>query len=142
MKPTTMPKMTGVQLRDRDGVSVTVDVKVFADGGKVAVVMADRSSESSSQIARNAASYIVQLVERLQLHPATTQFYRHVYLPQQGSLFGRFDVVWQDRQLISYSFAMLNNLDDGKHLQQWLAIASQVPITYAQTRNPLITLSS
>lgn len=136
-----MPKMTGVQLRDRDGVSVTVDVKVFAEGGKVAVVMADRSSESSSQIARNAANYIGQLVERLQLHPATTQFYRHVYLPQQGSLFGRFDVVWQERQLISYSFAMLNNLDDGKYLQQWLAIASQVPITYAQTRNPLITLS-
>jgi hypothetical protein len=138
MKPTLMPKMTGVQLRDRDGVSVTVDVKVFAHGGKVVVVMADRSTATSSLIARNAATYIVQLVERLQLHPGATQFFRHVYFPQQGSLFGRFDVVWQEQQLISYSFVMLNNLDDGKRLQEWLVTAALVPITYAQARHAII----
>lgn len=137
MKATLMPKMTGVQLLDRDGVAVTVDVKVFVQAGSVFVFLADRTSTGSGLIARNAATYIEQLVERLHLHPEATQFFRHVYLPQQGSLFGRFDIVWRARELASYKFAMLNNLDEGKRLQEWLLTAAPVAITYAQTRNSM-----
>lgn len=122
-------------LLDRDNVEVGVDVKVLALAGTVAVFMADRQGNSSSSISRNAATYLAQLARRLGLHPTSTQFYRHVYHPQQGSLFGRFDIVWNDMALVNYKFVMLNNLDEGKRLQDWIAKATVVPITYGQTRN-------
>ena len=135
MKTNILPKMTAVLLRDRDGVDVAIDVKVLAAAGSVAVFIADKTSNSSGLIARNGATYIAQLVQRLGLHPASTRFYRHVFTPLQGSLFGRFEVVWADAELVSYKFVMLNNLDDGKQLQEWIAKAVVVPITYGQTRN-------
>ena len=127
--------MTSVLLLDRDKVEVGVDVKVLALAGTVAVFMSDRQNNTSSSISRNAATYLAQLSQRLSLHPVSTQFYRHVYNPQQGSLFGRFDIVWSDVELVSYKFVMLNNLDEGKRLQDWIAKATVVPITYGQTRN-------
>ena len=127
--------MTSVLLFDRDKVEVGVDVKVLALAGTVAVFMSDRQNNTSSSISRNAATYLAQLAQRLSLHPVSTQFYRHVYNPQQGSLFGRFDIVWSDVELVSYKFVMLNNLDEGKRLQDWIVKATVVPITYGQTRN-------
>ena len=127
--------MTSVLLLDRDNVEVGVDVKVLALAGTVAVFMSDRQNNTSSSISRNAATYLAQLAQRLSLHPVSTQFYRHVYHPQQGSMFGRFDIVWSDADLVSYKFVMLNNLDEGKRLQDWIAKATVVPITYGQTRN-------
>lgn len=135
MKTNCLPKMTAMLLFDRDNVEVGVDVKVLALAGTVAVFMADRQGNSSSSISRNAATYLAQLARRLGLHPTSTQFYRHVYHPQQGSLFGRFDIVWNDMALVNYKFVMLNNLDEGKRLQDWIAKATVVPITYGQTRN-------
>ncbi|HTF85937.1 MAG TPA: hypothetical protein VL987_15245 [Cellvibrio sp.] len=135
MKTNCLPKMTAMLLLDRDNVEVGVDVKVLALAGTVAVFMADRQGNSSSSISRNAATYLAQLARRLGLHPTSTQFYRHVYHPQQGSLFGRFDIVWNDMALVNYKFVMLNNLDEGKRLQDWIAKATVVPITYGQTRN-------
>jgi hypothetical protein len=135
MKTNCLPKMTAMLLLDRDNVEVGVDVKVLALAGTVAVFMADRQGNSSSSISRNAATYLAQLARRLGLHPTSTQFYRHVYHPQQGSLFGRFDIVWNDIALVNYKFVMLNNLDEGKRLQDWIAKATVVPITYGQTRN-------
>src|SRR5690606_41433947 len=93
-----------------------------------------KHSHSGSSVSRNAATDLAQLVPRLVLHPVSTQCYRHVYHPQQGSLFGRFDIVWNGTELVSYKFAMLNNLDEGKRLQEWIAKAAVVPITYGQTR--------
>lgn len=122
-------------LLDRDGVEVGVDVKVFALAGNVSVFLADKQNSTSSSVSRNAATYLAQLVQRLDLHPVSTHFYRHVYNPQQGSLFGRFDIVWDGTQLVSYKFVMLNNLDEGKQLREWLDKATLVPITYGQTRN-------
>lgn len=127
--------MTSVLLLDRDNVEVGVDVKVLALAGTVAVFMSDRQNNTSSSISRNAATYLGQLAQRLSLHPVSTQFYRHVYHPQQGSMFGRFDIVWSDADLVSYKFVMLNNLDEGKRLQDWIVKATVVPITYGQTRN-------
>lgn len=135
MKTNCLPKMTAMLLLDRDNVEVGVDVKVLALAGTVAVFMADRQGNSSSSISRNAATYLAQLARRLGLHPTSTQFYRHVYHPQQGSLFGRFDIVWNGMALVNYKFVMLNNLDEGKRLQDWIAKATVVPITYGQTRN-------
>ena len=135
MKTNCLPKMTAMLLLDRDNVEVGVDVKVLALAGTVAVFMADRQGNSSSSISRNAATYLAQLARRLGLHPTSTQFYRHVYHPQQGSLFGRFDIVWNDIALVNYKFVMLNNLDEGKRLHDWIAKATVVPITYGQTRN-------
>ena len=135
MKTNCLPKMTSVLLFDRDKVEVGVDVKVLALAGTVAVFMSDRQNNTSSSISRNAATYLAQLAQRLSLHPVSTQFYRHVYNPQQGSLFGRFDIVWSDVELVSYKFVMLNNLDEGKRLQDWIVKATVVPITYGQTRN-------
>ena len=127
--------MTSVLLLDRDKVEVGVDVKVLALAGTVAVFMSDRQNNTSSSISRNAATYLAQLAQRLSLHPVSTQFYRLVYHPQQGSMFGRFDIVWSDADLVSYKFVMLNNLDEGKRLQDWIVKATVVPITYGQTRN-------
>jgi hypothetical protein len=130
-----LPKMTSVLLFDRDKMEVGVDVKVLALAGTVAVFMSDRQNNTSSSISRNAATYLAQLAQRLSLHPVSTQFYRHVYHPQQGSMFGRFDIVWSEVELVSYKFVMLNNLDEGKRLQDWIVKATVVPITYGQTRN-------
>lgn len=135
MKATCLPKMTVMLLLDRDNVEVGVDVKVLALAGTVAVFMSDRQNIASGSISRNAATYLPQLVQRLGLHPVSTQFYRHVFHPQQGSLFGRFDIVWNEAELVSYKFVMLNNLDEGKRLQEWIAKATAVPITYGQTRD-------
>lgn len=135
MKTNCLPKMTTMLLLDRDNVETGIDVKVLALAGTVAVFMSDKQSHSSSSISRNAATYLAQLVQRLELHPVSTQFYRHVYHPQQGSLFGRFDIVWSGTELVSYKFAMLNNLDEGKRLQEWIVKAAVVPITYGQTRD-------
>lgn len=135
MKPSLFPKMTAVQLVDREGLNQTLDVRLLAQGQEVYVFMADKVTTGNGLLARNAAVYIPQLLDRLQLDPAHARFFRHVYLPTQGSLFGRYEVVWQERQLISYSFAMLNNLDEGKRLKAWIEAASTLPISYAQTRN-------
>lgn len=135
MKTNLLPKMTSMLLRDREGVDVAVDVKVFAAAGSVSVFLSDRAN-TLGLIARNAATYVPQLVQRLGLHPVSTSFFRHVYHPQQGSMFGRFDIVWSGSDLVSYKFAMLNNLDEGKKVQEWIAKASVVPITYGQTRIP------
>lgn len=127
--------MTPVLLLDREGVEVAVDIKVLALAGSISVFISDKQTSTAGSISRNAAAYLVQLVRRLGLHPVSTHFYRHVYNPQQGSLFGRFDIVWQDAELVSYKFVMLNNLDEGKQLREWIVKATVVPITYGQTRN-------
>ncbi len=132
MKPNLFPKMTAMQVVDREGSSQVLDVKLLCHAEVIGVFMADRTP---GLLARNAATYIPQLLDRLQLQPQTTRFYRHVYLPQQGSLFGRFDIVWRDRDLLSYHFSMLNNLDEGSRLWEWINGASSVAISYAQTRN-------
>lgn len=122
-------------LRDRDGAEVAVDVKVFALAGSIAVFTSDRTENPGGLISRNAACYLVQLTSRLGLHPTSTSFYRHVYHPLQGSMFGRFDIVWSGSELANYKFAMLSNLDEGKRLREWISNATNVPITYGQTRN-------
>lgn len=135
MKTNHLPKMTPVLLNDRDGHEVVVDVKVFALAGVVSVFLSDKTADASGLISRNAACYLAQLIQRLGVHPASTRFYRHVNHPQQGSLFGRFDIVWDGDELASYKFVMLSNLDEGKNLKEWIAKATNVPITYGQTRN-------
>lgn len=135
MKINLLPTMTPILLRDREGVEVAVDVKVFALAGNISVFTSDRTVNPSGLISRNAACYLAQLTFRLGLHPVSTSFYRHVFHPVQGSLFGHFDIVWNGGELASYKFAMLSNLDEGKRLQEWISKATNVPITYGQTRN-------
>jgi hypothetical protein len=132
--------MTAVQVIDREGLSQTLDVKLLSQGQEVYVFMSDRTSTGNGLLARNAAVYIPQLLDRFQLDPADTVFFRHVYLPAQGSLFGRYQVVWRERTLASYNFSMLNNLGEGRRLKAWIEAASQVPISYAQTRNLSTTI--
>lgn len=135
MKINLLPKMTPMLLRNREGMEVAVDVKVFALAGNVSVFASDKTDHPSGLISRNAACYLLQLAQRLGLHSTSTHFYRHVYHPVQGSLFGKFDIVWKGTDLVSYKFRMLNNLDEGKRMQEWIAKASEAPITYGQTRN-------
>lgn len=134
MKNNLLEKMTSVLLLDRDGNAVAVDIKVLASGGCVSVFMSDKTANPGGLISRNAANFLTQLIQRLGLHFESTRFYRHVFHPQQGSMFGRFDILWSDAELTSYKFVMLNNLDEGQEVKEWIAKASVVPITYGQTR--------
>lgn len=135
MKVNLIPDMSAVQLLDRDGCKVQVDIKAFHFQGDTHVFMADRANVGRASIGRNGGVYIPQLAERLALDRNRSYFYRHVFMPASGSLFGRFELEWQQRELASYTFSMLNDLDQGRQLKQLLTAAKPVTLSYSQLKN-------
>lgn len=135
MKVNLIPGMSAIQLLDRDGCKAQVDIKMFSFQGDTHVFMADRANVGRASIGRNGGVYIPQLAERLALDRSRSYFYRHVFMPASGSLFGRFELEWQQHELTSYTFSMLNNLDQGQQLKQLLTAAEPVVLSYSQLKN-------
>lgn len=135
MKVNLLPQMSPVQLLDRDGSKAQVDIKVLSFQGDTHVFMTDRANVGRASIGRNGGVYIPQLVERLALDRARSYFYRHVFMSTSGSLFGRFDLDWQSDELSSYTFSMLNSLDQGRQLKSLLTAAKPVLLSYSQLKN-------
>ncbi|HEY7886285.1 MAG TPA: hypothetical protein VIC08_15170 [Cellvibrionaceae bacterium] len=134
MKPDLLPKRTAVIVDDRDGKTVSIDVRVLTRDGQTGVFMADRP-EFPGQVARSSATFIPQLLLRLGLAVETTRFYRYVYTPEMGAQFGAFELSWQGNTLSSYKMRILNNLDEGMQVAHWITSATPVVISYGAARN-------
>lgn len=135
MKTNQIPKMNAIPLLDKDGEKVYVDIKAFQYLDKTHVFMADQAGVGTGSIARNGSHYICQIIERFSFDPLACVFYRHVYKPLNGSLFGRFNLQWHNGELQNYTFTMLNHLDHGRALESMLAKAEPVAFSYAQIKN-------
>ena len=112
VKKNLLPAMIDVRLRDRDSkdVAMTVDAKIHK--GRVFVFVSDTHQLGASKLAKDALFFIQQLIDRFQLDATKTEFYRHIYQEQMGSVFGRFNVDWNGGNDPSYRFQMLTNVDD------------------------------
>lgn len=135
MKANQIPKMTAVLLLDRDAAKVSVDVKAFQYEGETHVFLTDQVDAGSGSVARNCGVFIPQILDRFDLDAATTQFYRHVFKPASGSLFGRFELNWQDGELAHYTFAMLSTLGENRSMLDLIEQATPITFSYAQVKN-------
>lgn len=134
MKPNLLPTLSSVELHDKEGRAVQLHIRLYELQGKYALFMADTAS--AAVLARNAATLITQLAQRLELPVADTQFYRHIYLPHQGSVFGSFQLGWQPDGTIShYTFAMMTPQLEDLSIRRFLAEGRHVPVSYAKLRN-------
>lgn len=134
MRANLLPEMTGMLLVDKDGNEVSVNVKLFKQNGITYVFIADKDGPEASSVARNAALFILQLLEQLNLESESTEFFRHIYTPTTGSLFGRFGVVWQGSKLQSYTFTILNRMDEERFVHSLVANAKSVCLKYSPMR--------
>ena len=135
MRMNLLSEMHSVQLRDRDGRSANVDVKAFQEQDITHVFLSDPPAVGASSVARNCAIYITQLVERFDFSIEHTQFYRHIYIPDNGSLFGHFNLTWENEKLIDYTFSMLNVVDEGKKMHELIGRSESVVFSYSQMKN-------
>ena len=112
VKKNLLPAMTDVRLRDRDGkdVAMTIDAKVYK--GRTYIFVSDTHQLGASKLAKDALYFIQQLIDRFHFDTTNTEFYRHIYQEQMGSVFGRFKVDWNGGNDPSYRFQMLTNVDD------------------------------
>ncbi|UTA48760.1 hypothetical protein L1F30_04250 [Simiduia sp. 21SJ11W-1] len=134
MKPNLLPTLSSVELHDKEGNPVQLQIRLFEYQGKYALFMSDTATKPV--LARNAATLIAQLAERLELPVADTQFFRHIYLPHQGSVFGSFQLGWQSDGTIShYTFAMMTPQLEDISIRRFLTEGRQVPVSYAKLRN-------
>ena len=135
MRINLLSEMHAVELRDRDGRSACVDVKAFQDQDTTHVFLSDPPAVGASSVARNCAIYIAQLVERFDFPIEETQFYRHIYIPDNGSLFGRFNLTWEQGKLTAYTFSMLNVIDEGQNIHELIERSDPVEFSYAQMKD-------
>ena len=138
MKVNLIPKMSAVQLMDRDGHTVSVDIKAFEYQGQTHVFMSDQANAGNGSIARNGGVFIPQLNQRFGLEQNDSYFYRHVFLAASGSLFGRFDLNWQDNELIDYTFTMIANSIETFELKALFTQATPITFSYAQLKNLMV----
>ena len=136
MKSDLLVKRAPFVVTDREDVPLSIDLRVLRAGDETAVFMADRA-DAKGLVGRLSAVFIPQIVRRLQLDPDKTRFYRYVYQPAIGAQFGLFQLQWHEGQLVSYTFRMLNNLDEGARVMDWIGHAQPVIISYAAARNML-----
>ena len=134
MKPNLLPNLSNVELHDKEGKAVQLQIRLYEHQGKYALFMAD--GPTAPVLARNAATLITQLVARLDLPVVDTHFYRHIYLPHQGSVFGAFQLGWLANRTIShYTFAMMTPQLEDLSIRRFLSEGRHVPVSYAKLRN-------
>ena len=138
MKVNLIPKMSAVQLMDRDGLDVSVDIKAFERRGQTHIFMSDQANAGNSSIARNGGVFISQLNQRFGLEQNDSFFYRHVFLASSGSLFGRFDLNWQETELSDYTFTMISNPVETFELKSLFTQATPITFSYAQLKNLMV----
>jgi len=134
MKPNLLPSLSNVELIDKDGKAVQLHIRLYQHNGRYALFMAD--VPTAPTLARNAATFIGQLVARLELPQDATSFYRHIYMPHQGSVFGCFQLGWQAGQKVShYTFSMMTPNIEDLAIRRFLNEGKVVPVSYAKLRN-------
>ena len=134
MKPNLLPSLSNVELPDKDGKPVQLQIRLFKMNGVFAFFMAD--APATPVLARNAATFIGQLVARLELPQEVTSFYRHIYMPHQGSVFGCFQLGWKAGQTVShYTFSMMTPNIEDLGIRRFLSEGKVVPVSYAKLRN-------
>jgi hypothetical protein len=138
MKANLIPKMSAVQLMDRDSRKVSVDIKAFQRQGQTHVFMSDQANAGNGSIARNGGVFIAQLNQRFGLEQSDSYFYRHVFLAASGSLFGRFDLNWQANELLDYTFTMISNPVETFELKSLFTQATPITFSYAQLKNLMV----
>ncbi|BFM17251.1 hypothetical protein R50073_34340 [Maricurvus nonylphenolicus] len=126
MKQNLLPDMELLSVKDRDGNPCDIGVQALRHDDDTYIFLSDMSEETV--IARNSAVIINQLVKRLRLNYEKTQFVRHVHTAQSGSLFGRFNIQWDGLAVGSYTFNMLNNLDEADSIREVLFMGDAMPI--------------
>lgn len=135
MKKNLMPKMVDVNLLDKEGSMVPVSVKLIQHNQREYLFLSDKGSSPESSIARNTAAFIAQLVERFQLDTTTVSFFRHIYTPESGSVFGHFSIDWQAGKPVSYTFKVLSNYEQVQKIQTILLEGTAVALSYSQLKN-------
>ncbi|TQV68235.1 hypothetical protein FKG94_23340 [Exilibacterium tricleocarpae] len=129
MKTNLLPKMTAIVVTDRYGNEAGIDIKLVRYDGQLFIFMSDRDRFTASGIAHNTGQYLTQLVERLGLDVTRSVFFRHIYTPATGSVFGRFNIKWGADGLDSYTFNMLNNIDGALDVRRALVEGEMVPVS-------------
>lgn len=133
MKTNLLPNLSRIELVDKQGNPVQLLVKLFEHQGRYAVFIED---SANGVLARNAGTVISQLVRRLALPVAQTSFYRHIYLPHQGSVFGCFQMGWGEENSINhYTFSMMSPLVDDLAVRRTLKEGKPVSVSYGALRN-------
>ncbi|MGI1680089.1 MAG: hypothetical protein K6L75_15210 [Cellvibrionaceae bacterium] len=112
MRTNLLPTMQNVKLTDREGQTLFMSVELRKLGEKTYVFMSDGNPIGASALARDAVFYLKKISQRLGLDEKNTIFYRHIFQEQMGSLFGRFNVDWDNGESLSYQFKMLTNIDE------------------------------
>lgn len=132
VKKSLLPAMLDVRLRDREGKDVVMSVDARTLKGRIYLFVSDTHQLGASHLAKDALYFIQQLVDRFQLDTDNTEFYRHIYQEQMGSVFGRFQVDWNGGSDPSYRFQMLTNVDDMVGITRILADGETVELDQQQ----------
>ena len=107
-----MPNMQKVKMQDRDGTEFTMQLELRKGEKGYFVFLTDTHQLGGSRLAQDAVFYIEKICQKLCLDNTHTKFYRHIFNEQMGSLFGRFNINWENAGNPSYGFQVLTNLDD------------------------------
>lgn len=126
MRQNLLPDMLRITLLDRDNQSIDLGINILSYEDTTYVFMAD--IDGQAVLARNASGFISQLVQKLRLDCDGSRFIRHVFTPQSGSLFGVFDVQWQEQDVGSYSFTMLNHVDEADSIREVLLMGDSLAV--------------
>jgi|GEM_PF-3008606 len=117
MRIDLLPDMQTESLLCRSGGQVEIFVENIQYQGRHHIFLREQHRFSESSIASNAMTFVEQLLRRYQLEPKQSHFYRYVYTPTVGALFGCFSIDWQSGSAASYSFKMLNQLEAQQQLE-------------------------
>ncbi|GAB1258929.1 hypothetical protein NBRC116494_34310 [Aurantivibrio plasticivorans] len=119
-KKNLMPEMQKVKMQDRDGNEFSMQLELRKSDSKYFVFLTDTHQLGGSRLAQDAVFFIEKVCQKLCLDNTHTQFYRHIYNEQMGSMFGRFNISWENTDGPSYGFQMLTNLDDVNGINKML----------------------
>lgn len=128
MKANLLPNLSRIELFDKQGDTIELQIKLYQYNGRLALFIED---SANGTLARNAGAIIGQLVRRLSLPKTQTSFYRHIFLPHQGSVFGCFQVGWGDNGGVShYTFSMLAPRIDDLPVRRIVSEGKAVSLSY------------
>ncbi|GEM_PF-4800109 len=122
-----LPDMTPIELQDRDGEPLPIKLAFFHGPEGHTVFIGDGEGMPRSLVARNTAAILGQLLGFFDLDIRTTTFVRHI-VAEQGSAFGRFEVIWSANEVSSYTFKILHNLDEELAVRQVLQQHDRVAV--------------
>jgi len=130
MQKIQLSNMVEVELLDRDGQPVTLDVALYQYEETVAVFLSE-TAEFPGVIARSSATLMEQVREQFELDVMSTTFLKHIEVASVGSLFGRFKLTWRGGEIVSYTFSMLNGIAEEREVHH--IIAEGVRLTVIET---------